>query len=184
VWRAVRGDLTVERLRAAGVRAGARVAVERGAWVDLEWGYLIELGDRVVLAPGAMVLAHDASMQHWTGHTRIAPVSVGDRVFVGARAVVLPGVTIGSDVVIAAGSVVTHDIAPECVVGGVPARRLCSLDEFRARYDEARAAGATVSTEDRVRAARGDAGARQRVNDVVRPSGEAWVPAGWLATGD
>lgn len=50
-----------------------------------------------------------------------APVVIGDDVWVGARAVILPGVTIGNNVVIAAGSVVTKDIPDNSLVAGVPA---------------------------------------------------------------
>ena len=50
-----------------------------------------------------------------------APVVIGDNVWVGARAVILPGVQIGNNVVIAAGSVVTKNIPDNCLVAGVPA---------------------------------------------------------------
>lgn len=50
-----------------------------------------------------------------------APVVIGDNVWVGARAVILPGVKIGNNVVIAAGSVVNKDVPDNCLVAGVPA---------------------------------------------------------------
>jgi acetyltransferase-like isoleucine patch superfamily enzyme len=52
------------------------------------------------------------------------PVVIGDDVWIGANAVVLPGVTIGSHSVVAAGAVVTHDVPDGVVVGGVPAKIL------------------------------------------------------------
>jgi len=48
-------------------------------------------------------------------------VTLGDRVWVGGKSVILPGVKIGNDVVIAAGSVVTRDIPDRVIAGGVPA---------------------------------------------------------------
>ena len=51
-----------------------------------------------------------------------APVVIGDHVFLGANAVVMMGVTIGDRAVVAAGAVVTADVAPHSIVGGVPAR--------------------------------------------------------------
>jgi acetyltransferase-like isoleucine patch superfamily enzyme len=51
-----------------------------------------------------------------------APVRIGDRVFLGANAVVMKGVTIGDGAVVGAGAVVTHDVPPYTVVTGVPAQ--------------------------------------------------------------
>ncbi len=69
-----------------------------------------------------------------TGHYRREPVghavTIGDRVWIGARAIVLPGVTIGNDVVVAAGSVVTKDCEPNGLYGGIPARRIRDLASF------------------------------------------------------
>lgn len=61
----------------------------------------------------------------------IAPVTIGNDVWIGANALIMDGVTIGDGAVVAAGSVVTHDVAPYAIVGGVPAR------EIRKRFDEA-----------------------------------------------
>jgi maltose O-acetyltransferase len=177
VERVARGDLTVGRLRAAGVRIGNRVILERGAWVDLEWGSLIEIGSNVVLAPASMVFAHDASMQMATGYTRVAPVSIGDRVFIGARTIVLPGVTIGADAVIAAGSIVTGDVPPDTIVAGVPARTIGTAREFRERYEKLVAEGLVLEHPSRDRATPGLAARRQARADAVRAAGEGWVPA-------
>lgn len=51
-----------------------------------------------------------------------APIKIGRRVWIGAHATVLPGVTIGDNAVIAAGAVVTKDVPANAVVGGVPAK--------------------------------------------------------------
>ena len=52
----------------------------------------------------------------------VRPVEIEDRVWIGARAIILKGVTVGHDAVIAAGSVVTRDVPPRTVAAGVPAR--------------------------------------------------------------
>jgi len=56
-----------------------------------------------------------------------APILIGDNVWLGIRTMVLPGVTIGADSVVGAGSVVTHDIPPRSLAAGVPARVIRSL---------------------------------------------------------
>jgi len=53
-----------------------------------------------------------------------APVKIGNDVWIGARVIVLPGVTIGDGSVVAAGAVVTKDVNPYSIVGGVPARKI------------------------------------------------------------
>lgn len=57
-------------------------------------------------------------------------VTIGDYVYLGNRVMVMPGVTIGDHVLVAAGSVVTKSIPSNVVVGGNPARILCSIDEY------------------------------------------------------
>ena len=59
------------------------------------------------------------------------PVVIGDDVWIGANAVILPGVTIGRHVVVAAGAVVTKDVPENTIVAGVPAKVIKKLEEVR-----------------------------------------------------
>jgi acetyltransferase-like isoleucine patch superfamily enzyme len=59
-----------------------------------------------------------------------------DNVFVGYGAIIMPGVTIGPNAIIGAGSVVTRDVPPNSVVAGSPARRICSVDETVKKLEE------------------------------------------------
>ena len=77
-----------------------------------------------------MILTHDASYYLHTGEYRVAPVHIGDNVFIGYSAIIMPGITIGNNVVIGAGSVVTRDIPSDTVVAGVPAKVICSISEY------------------------------------------------------
>jgi acetyltransferase-like isoleucine patch superfamily enzyme len=56
----------------------------------------------------------------------VSPVVIEDRAWIGARAIILKGVTVGHDAIIAAGAVVTRDVPARAVVGGVPAKVLGS----------------------------------------------------------
>lgn len=60
----------------------------------------------------------------------VAPVTIGDNVFIGMNAIILKGSTIGSNVVIGAGSVVTCDCESESVYAGVPAKKIMSLEQY------------------------------------------------------
>ena len=57
-------------------------------------------------------------------------IRIGDNVFVGSNTTILYDVTIGSNVIIGAGSLVNKDIPSNSVVAGVPAKNICSFDEF------------------------------------------------------
>jgi acetyltransferase-like isoleucine patch superfamily enzyme len=87
----------------------------------------VSIGSHVNLAQGIVVTAlnHqflDASKRIDQQGITTRPVVIGDDVWIGANAVVLPGVTVGSHSVVAAGAVVTKDVPPHTVVGGVPAK--------------------------------------------------------------
>ena len=85
------------------------------------------IGNHVNLAQGITVTAlnhnfEDASKRIDEQGISTKPVVIGDDVWIGANALILPGVTIGSHCVVAAGAVVTKDVPDNCVVGGVPAK--------------------------------------------------------------
>lgn len=94
---------------------------------------LITIGRDCMIAPRAMILTHDASFFIHARRYRFAPVNIGDRVFVGYGAIIMPGVTIGENSIVGAGAVVTSDVPRNTVVGGVPASVLGSTDDFMTR---------------------------------------------------
>jgi acetyltransferase-like isoleucine patch superfamily enzyme len=85
------------------------------------------IGSHVNLAQGITVTAlnhnfEDASKRIDEQGISTKPVVIGDDVWIGANAVILPGVTVGSHCVVAAGAVVTKDVPDHTLVGGVPAK--------------------------------------------------------------
>lgn len=80
----------------------------------------IEIGNNCAISHDFTVM--DSNAHKLNGVVKIAPVHVGNHVWVGTRVTILPGVTIGDGAVIAAGAVVTNDVPPSTLVGGVPAR--------------------------------------------------------------
>lgn len=87
------------------------------------------IGSDVAIGPYSIIYTHDHQYAHegdvaWKGGLKRECVEIGDGAWIGARSIVLPGVRIGERAVVAAGSVVTQDVMPGCVVGGVPAKPL------------------------------------------------------------
>lgn len=98
--------------------------------VDTLVPQFVEIGDNFVSAPGSIILAHDASLFVHNGTYRIEKTIIGDNVFVGANAVIMPGVTVGNGVIVGAGAVVTKNIEPYMVVAGVPAKVISTVQEY------------------------------------------------------
>ena len=82
----------------------------------------ITIGDHVDIASDVMIYNSEHDIHDSNFDAISAPVVIGNYVFVGPRAIILPGVTIGKGAVIAAGAVVTKDVAEGTIVGGIPAK--------------------------------------------------------------
>ena len=133
----LRGTYTVERLVKMGLTVGRNFNPQLGYDLDPSHCWLITIGDDVCFGPHVRILAHDASMHQFLGYTKIGRVCIGDRVFIGADSVVLPCVTIGSDCVVGAGSVVTRDVPAGEVHAGNPARFICKTADFVEKHRQA-----------------------------------------------
>ncbi len=131
----LRGYATPGWLVKHGLRLGKDVYL--GA-VHFDYGFLglITIGDEAVVTDGVRIVAHDASIKHWLGYSRVGRVDIGRRVYVGVGAILLPGVRIGDEAIVGAGSVVTRDVEPKTVVAGNPAVQIATLEEFLARQRE------------------------------------------------
>jgi maltose O-acetyltransferase len=131
----------VALLKSRGLKIGEGGGIEDGVFLDPSHCYLIEIGDRVIIAPNVRLIAHDASSKYVIGVARLGRIRIGNRVFLGDSVIVLAGVKIGDDCIIGAGAVVSKDIPSGSVAAGNPARVICTIDEYRARHQAALAAG-------------------------------------------
>ena len=86
--------------------------------------FSIRTGSNVSIGPEATILTLGHDPRSATFEDRGGDVVIGDRVWIGYRAVVLPGITIGEGAVIGAGAVVTKDVDPYVIVAGNPARKV------------------------------------------------------------
>ena len=107
----------------------------QNARIDGMMPMLVNIGDYFISAPGSIILTHDASTFIHTGKYRVEKTVIGDSVFLGANAVILPGVKVGDGAIIGAGAVVTRDVEPKMVVAGNPGRVICTVDEYIAKCE-------------------------------------------------
>ncbi len=106
--------------RPPGIKIGAHTVINRDVLLDGRSG--LTIGDNISISEGVMILTLEHDPSSPTFEQRGAPVAIHGRAFIGAQAMILPGVTIGEGAVVAARAVVTHDVAPYLIVAGVPAR--------------------------------------------------------------
>lgn len=104
--------------------------------IDNGHEFLVTLGNNVTLASGSTILTHDGSTKKILGYSKVGCVTIGDDVFIGAHAIVLPNVRIGNRVIIGAGSVVTKDIPDNSVAVGSPAKVVGTYDDFVKKNQE------------------------------------------------
>jgi maltose O-acetyltransferase len=114
------------------VRRGAELRIGTGCFinygVDIVAGSTIVLGDSVLVGPLVSIVDDDMHQIEPGRERRVAPITIGDDVWLGRGVIVLPGASIGEHSVIAAGSVVRGEIPARVVAAGSPARVLRELD--------------------------------------------------------
>jgi maltose O-acetyltransferase len=113
-----------------GLVIGDNTSIQEDVIMDPDHCWLIKIGDNVTIAQRVHIIAHDASTKMQLGYTRIGKVEIGDKVFIGAGSIILPGTKIGNKVIIGAGSIVSGVIPDQVVAAGNPCKRLCTVSEF------------------------------------------------------
>lgn len=134
IIRRLTGEIPTSTLVKRGLKVGSDFNRQQGCYIDPTHCFLIEIGNNVTFSIRVTVMAHDASTKIILGYTKIGRITVGNNVFVGANTTILPGVQIGNNVIIGAGSVVTRSIPDNMVAAGNPAKIICSVEEYKAKW--------------------------------------------------
>jgi len=133
-------DSYISHLKEKGAQIGGDVKIFSPAqtMIDMQAPYLLKIGSNVVMTGPVTILTHDYSAivcekLHQNDERAIAsmlPVIIGDNVFIGWGATILPGTSIGSNTIIGAGAVVKGNIEANSVYAGNPAQRISSIESF------------------------------------------------------
>ena len=125
----------IEYLRYTGVKIGENCRIYTRNFGTEPW--LVSLGNNVAFAAGVCIITHDGStwlIKDKKGRRHLyRKVNVGNNVMIGMNAIILPGVNIQDNVVIAAGSVVTKSIPSGKIVGGNPAKIIGNFKDYKDR---------------------------------------------------
>ena len=107
--------------------------------------YLITIGDNTTVSFDVAFVTHDAGtrvLRNLATDSKekqtviYGEIVVGNNCFIGCRSTILPGVTIGDNTIIGAGSVVNRDIPANCVAAGVPCKVICTLEEYKEKHKD------------------------------------------------
>lgn len=106
--------------------------------------YMVELGNKVYVSDGVSFMTHDGAlswMSRAMGYTdkrtdKIGKIVVKDNCFIGAKAVIMQNVTIGNNCIVGMGAIVTKDVPDNSVVAGVPAKVVCSIEDFLDKHKD------------------------------------------------
>lgn len=115
----------------AGVKVGKNNYIGSRFWSSEP--YLITVGNNCQITDGVKFYTHGGGggvRKHYPKFDTFGKIVVGDYVYIGSGSKIMPGVTIGDNVIVAAGSIVTKSIPSNVVVGGNPAKYICTIDEY------------------------------------------------------
>jgi acetyltransferase-like isoleucine patch superfamily enzyme len=108
------------RFRLIGLKIPYSTIVERGCLFDKLYPKGIRIGENCLIASGVVILTHD-HCKRVDNMPLLVQTQIGNNCFIGIRAFIMPGVTIGNEVIVGSMSVVTKDVPSNCIVAGNPA---------------------------------------------------------------
>ena len=133
-------DSTIKQAKELGVKIGNDCKI--GA---VHWGtepYLISIGNHCSISYHVDFITHDGGTwlfrqdPEYKGIMKLGYIKIKDNCYIGAHTIILPGVIIGENCIVGAGSVVTKSLKPNGVYAGNPAKYICSLEEYKQKCVE------------------------------------------------
>src|SRR5690606_17596805 len=125
----------VEFARSVGVTVGENCRLYINSFGSEPW--LISIGNKVTITTNVLLLTHDGStwlVEDKKGRRQLyRRIIIGNNVFIGKNSIILPGVKIDDNVIVAAGSVVTKSVPSGKIVGGNPAKIIGDFDTYKHR---------------------------------------------------
>lgn len=125
------GDRLIDYLRKQGMKIGEKPRIFCD--ISTSESYLVEIGDNVTISNDVQLITHDASI------SKVLPeysdlfgkITIGNNCFIGARSIIMYGVTLPDNTIVASGSVVTKSVAESGkIIGGNPAKVIGSVNDF------------------------------------------------------
>ena len=128
-------------LRLKGVKIGKNCSIYTGIQNFGTEPWLIKIGKKVTITHGVSFVNHDGASRVIRDKLKgskfgnyFGTIEIMDNCFIGMYTVILPGIKIGKNTIVGAGSVVTKNLKGNNVYGGVPAKKICSLEEYEKKY--------------------------------------------------
>ena len=128
----------VKYLRKQGCKIGEKTRLLCGIKSFGTEPYLVEIGEDCLLSGDLNFFTHDGgvkvlnSLNFFDGKRmdKVGKIVIGNNCFIGYGTKIMPGVTIGDNVIVGAGAIVTKDVPSNHIVAGVPAKVICTIEEF------------------------------------------------------
>ena len=133
-------DAYISYLRNLGIKIGEGCIIydPTNIKIDTQIPFMLEIGKYVRMTSGVQILTHDYSLSVLSAVCgdvvgSVEKTVLGNNIFIGRNAIILKGVTVGDNVIIGAGSIVSKDCESNCVYAGIPAKRICTIEEMYKR---------------------------------------------------
>ena len=118
-----------------GSKIGKNVDIASGVYMEESFAQFITIEDNVDIGPNVIIVAHDSSYCCFDPEIPIIcrEVKIKKNAYIGAGAIILPGVTIGEYSIVGAGAVITKDVEPYTIVAGIPGEK---IGDAKSRFDK------------------------------------------------